>query len=299
MAEDGTVTVYSRTAITEREMNSFSSNAGGRQMPRGGAIFEVSSIRQAKIAEEAGACAITVSEPSRPGILRMIDPFLLKLIKQAVNIPIISRARVGHFVEAQILEAVGVDYIDESELLAVADDQNYINKLNFTCPFVCGSRSLGEALRRIREGAAMIRTQGELIGSGNIAETVRNVRSVMGQIRTVSNMDEDEVFAFSKKIEAPYDLVAQVKQMRRLPVVHFAAGGIVTPADAALMMQLGCDGVFVGSEVFDCSDPYKRVRGIIQAVGHYNDPNVLVESCYGLAEAMEGLNSSDDRIEHF
>lgn len=268
-------------------------------MPRGGAMFEVSSIRQAKIAEEAGACAITVSEPSRPGILRMIDPFLLKLIKQAVNIPIISRARVGHFVEAQILEAVGVDYIDESELLAVADDQNYINKLNFTCPFVCGSRSLGEALRRIREGAAMIRTQGELIGSGNIAETVRNVRSVMGQIRTVSNMDEDEVFAFSKKIEAPYDLVAQVKQMRRLPVVHFAAGGIVTPADAALMMQLGCDGVFVGSEVFDCSDPYKRVRGIIQAVGHYNDPNVLVESCYGLAEAMEGLNSSDDRIEHF
>ncbi|XP_028771762.1 pyridoxal 5'-phosphate synthase-like subunit PDX1.2 [Neltuma alba] len=299
MAEDGTVTVYNSTVITDPNTNPFSFKAGVAQMLRGGAIFEVSSIRQAKIAEEAGACAVTVSELSRPGISRMIDPSLLKEIKRAVSVPIIARARVGHFVEAQILEAVGVDYVDESELLALADDQNYINKNNFRCPFVCGSRSLGEALRRIREGAAMLRTQGELSGSGNIAETVRNVRSVMGQIRTLTNMDEDEVFAFSKKIEAPYDLVVQIKQMGRLPVVHFAAGGIVTPADAALMMQLGCDGVFVGSEIFDCSDPYKRLRGIIQAVRHYNDPNVLVESSCGLAEAMACLNISDARIEQF
>ncbi|KAK4269400.1 hypothetical protein QN277_022560 [Acacia crassicarpa] len=292
MAEDGTVTVYNSTVITDPNTNPFSFKAGVAQMLRGGAIFEVSSIPQAKIAEEAGACAIVVSEPSCSGISRMIDPSLVKEIKRAVSIPIIARARVGHFVEAQILQAVGVDYIDESELLALADDQNYINKHNFRIPFVCGSGNLGEALRRIREGAAMIRTQGELSGSGNIAETLRNVRSVMGQIRTLSNMDEDEVFAFSKKIEAPYDLVAQIKPMGRLPVVNFAAGGIVTPADAALMMQLGCDGVFVGSEIFDCSDPYKRARGIIQAVRNYSDPNVL-------AEAMVGLNINDDWIDQF
>lgn len=299
MAEDGTVTVYKSTVITDPQKNPFSFKVGVAQMLRGGAILEVSSMQQAKIAEEAGACAITVSEPIRRGISRMIDPSLIKEIKRVVSVPVIARARVGHFVEAQILEVVGVEYIDESEELAIADDQNHINKQNFRCPFVCGSRSFGEALRRIREGAAMIRTQGELVGSGNIAETVKNVRSVMGQIRMLNNMDEDEVFAFAKKIEAPYDLVAQTKQMGRLPVVHFAAGGIVTPADAALMMQLGCDGVFVGSEIFNCSDPYKRVRGIIQAVRNYNDPNVLVESSYGLAEAMEGLNIIDDRIEHF
>ncbi|KAI4329254.1 hypothetical protein L6164_021541 [Bauhinia variegata] len=268
-------------------------------MLRGGALIEISNAEQAKIAEEAGACTITISEPSGRGISRMTDPSLIKEIKRAVSIPIMARARVGHFVEAQILEAIGVDYIDESEVLAIADDQNYINKHNFRCPFVSGSRSLGEALRRIREGAAMIRTQGEILCSGNIAETVKNVRSVMGEIRILNNMDDDEVFAFSKKIAAPYDLVAQTKQMGRLPVVHFAAGGIVTPADAALMMQLGCDGVFVGSEVFDCPDPYKRVRGIIQAVRHYNDPNVLVETSCGLAEAMAGLNLSEDRIERF
>ncbi|KAF7800792.1 pyridoxal 5'-phosphate synthase-like subunit PDX1.2 [Senna tora] len=294
-----TVTVYNSTVITDPKKNPFSFKVGVAQMLRGGAIVQVSSIEQAKIAEEAGACALTIREPIRRGISRMMDPSLIKEIKRVVSVPVIARARVGHFVEAQILEAVGVDYIDESEELAIADDQNYINKQNFRSPFVCGSRSLGEALRRIREGAAVIRTQGELLGSGSIVETVRNVRSTMGQIRTLHNMDDDEVFAFSKKIEAPYDLVAQTKQMGRLPVVHFASGGIVTPADAALMMQLGCDGVFVGSEIFDCSDPYKRVRGIIQAVRHYNDPNVLVESSYGLAEAMAGLNISDDRIERF
>ncbi|KAK6268033.1 hypothetical protein QUC31_012193 [Theobroma cacao] len=230
----------------------------------------------------------------------MPDPSLIKQIKRTVSVPVMARSRIGHFVEAQILERVGVDYIDESEVLAIADEDNFINKHNFICPFVCGCKNLGEALRRVREGAAMIRTQGDLLGTGNIAETVKNVRSVMGEIRVLNNMDEDEVFAFSKKIAAPYDLVAQTKQMGRLPVVHFAAGGILTPADAALMMQLGCDGVFVGSEVFDnCSDPYKRVRGIVEAVRHYNDPHVLVENSCGLEEEMAGLNVTEERMEQF
>ncbi|OMO66739.1 Vitamin B6 biosynthesis protein [Corchorus olitorius] len=300
MAEDGVVTLYNNTAITDAKKNPFSIKAGMAQMLRGGAIVEVSNLRQAKIAEEAGACCLVLTEPNREGISRMPDPSLIKEIKRAVSVPVMARSRVGHFVEAQILERVGVDYIDESEVLAVADEDNFINKHNFGSPFVCGCRNLGEALRRVREGAAMIRTQGDLLGTGNIAETVKNVRSVMGEIRILNNMDEDEVFAFSKKIAAPYDLVAQTKQMGRLPVVHFAAGGIVTPADAALMMQLGCDGVFVGSEVFDnCSDPYKRVRGIVEAVRHYNDPHVLVENSCGLEEGMAGLNVSEERIEQF
>ncbi|XP_057454276.1 pyridoxal 5'-phosphate synthase-like subunit PDX1.2 [Lotus japonicus] len=292
MAEEdgGAVTLYNTTVITDPKQNPYSFKLGAVQTLRGGAILQVSTPHQAKIAEQAGACAITVSDPLRPAISRMTDPSLIKDIKRTVSIPILSRARVGHFVEAQILESTGVDYIDESEILSPADDHNHINKHNFRCPFVCGARTLGEALRRIREGAAMVRIQGDLSGSGNIAETVKNVRSVMGELRALSNMDEDEVFAFAKKIEAPYDLVAQTKQMGRLPVVHFAAGGIVTPADAALMMQLGCHGVFVGSEVFNCEDPFKRVRGIIQAVRNYNDPHVLVES-------MANLNLGDDMIE--
>ena len=299
MAEDGAVTVYNSTVITDPSNNPFSFKFGVAQMLRGGVVVEVSSAEQAKIAERAGACALTISEPIRRGISRMTDPYLIKEIKRVVSMPVMARARVGHFVEAQILEAVGVDYIDESEVLAVADDQNYINKQNFRCSFVCGSRSLGDALRRVREGATMIRTQGELLNSGDVAETVKNVRSVMGEIRILNNMDEDEVFAFSKKIAAPYDLVVQTKQMGRLPVMNFAAGGIVTPADAALMMQLGCDGVFIGSEVFNCSNPYKRVRGIIEAARHYNDPGVLADTSCGLAEAMAGLNVNNDRIERF
>lgn len=299
MADDGAVTVYNNAAITDAKKNPFSLKVGLAQMLRGGAVIEVSSPDQAKIAEEAGACSIVVSERSRGGILRMPDPALIKGIKQCVSIPVVGRARVGHFVEAQILERIGVDYIDESEVLAIADEDHFINKHNFRSPFISGCTNLGEALRRVREGAAIIRTQGDLPGSGNVAETVKNVRSVMGEIRVLNNMDEDEVFAFAKKIAAPYDLVAQTKQMGRLPVVHFAAGGIVTPADAALMMQLGCDGVFVGSEVFECSDPFKRVQGIVQAVRHYNDPQVLVESCCGLDDAMAGLNISEPRIERF
>ncbi|XP_015938405.1 pyridoxal 5'-phosphate synthase-like subunit PDX1.2 [Arachis duranensis] len=300
MAEDGTVTLYNTTVITDPKHNPYSFKVGVAQTLRGGAILHVSTVEQAKIAERAGACAVVVSEsPSRGagGILRMTDPSLVKDIKRAVSIPVLARARVCHFVEAQILEALGVDYVDESEALAVADEQNHINKHNFRCPFICGARNLGEALRRVREGAAMVRTQGDLTGSGNVAEVVKNVRSVMGDIRILTNMDDDEVFAFSKKIEAPYDLVAQTKQMGRLPVVHFAAGGIVTPADAALMMQLGCDGVFVGSEIFQFEDPYKRVRGIVQAVRHYNDLHVLVETSCGLTRAMADLNLNGDRIE--
>ncbi|GMN37235.1 hypothetical protein TIFTF001_006657 [Ficus carica] len=303
MAEDGAVMVYNSSAITDAKKNPFSIKVGMAQMLRGGAILEVTAVEQAKLAEDAGACAIVVSEPESRrrggGISRMPDPSLIKEIKGSISIPVITRSRVGHFVEAQILEAINVDYIDESEALALADEENFINKHNFRAPFVCGCRNLGEALRRVREGAAMVRTQGELSGSGNVAGTVRSVRSVMGEIRVLNNMDEDEVFSFSKKISAPYDLVAQTKQMGRLPVVQFAAGGIVTPADAALMMQLGCDGVFVDSEIFNSPDPYKRVRGIVQAVRHYNDPHVLVETSCGLADAMAGLSLSEDRIEQF
>lgn len=251
-AEDGAVTIYSGSAITDAKKNPYSLKVGLGQMLRGGAIFEVTTADQAKLAEDAGACSVIVSDPPRAqGISRMSDPALVKDIKRAVSIPVMARSRVGHFVEAQVLEAIGVDYIDESEYLAITDEDHFINKHNFQTPFVCGAQTLGDALRRVREGAAIVRTQGDLSGSGNVAMAVKNVRSVMGQIRLLNNMDDDEVFAFSKEIQAPYDLVAQTKQMGRLPVVQFASGGIVTPADAALMMQLGCDGVFVGSDVLD------------------------------------------------
>ncbi|XP_060205653.1 pyridoxal 5'-phosphate synthase-like subunit PDX1.2 [Lycium barbarum] len=300
MEEDGAVTLYSGSAtIADTKKNPFSIKVGIAQMLRGGAIADVTTVNQAKIAESAGACCIVVSDPKGPGISRMPDPTLIKEIKQGVSIPVMAKTRVGHFVEAQILEAIGVDYIDENEVLALADEDNFVNKHNFRAPFVCGCRDLGEALRRVREGAAMIRTQGDLSGTGDIVETVRNVRKVMGGIRILSNMDDDEVFTFSKKIGAPYDIVAQTKQMGRLPVVHFASGGIVTPADAALMMQLGCDGVFIGSDIFNCSDPYKKVRAIVQAVRNYNDPHILAAASSGLEEAMGGLNLNENRVEQF
>ncbi|XP_004506848.1 pyridoxal 5'-phosphate synthase-like subunit PDX1.2 [Cicer arietinum] len=295
MAQDTAVTVYNTTVITDPLQNQYSF----KLTLRGGAIFQVTNLHQAKLAEQAGACAVIVSDQinSNSVISRMTDPSLIKQIKRVVSIPVISRARIGHFVEAQILEATGVDYIDESESLSIADDQNHINKQNFRIPFISGARNLGEALRRIREGAAMIRIQGELSNSGNVSETVKNVRCLMKELRVLSNMDDDEVFAFAKKIEAPYDLVAQTKQMGRLPVVHFAAGGIVTPADAALMMQLGCHGVFVGPEVFGYGNGFKRVRGIVQAVRNYNDPHVLVETMMGLNLGGDG-DDDDDRIEN-
>lgn len=306
MADDGgAVVLYDGNIVTtdnskkNPSQNSFSIKVGLAQMLRGGVIFEVSDPQQAKIAESAGACCISVAVDAGNlrGIGRMADPSLIKEIKRAVSsIPIIAKARVGHFVEAQILESIGADYVDESELLSVADEENFINKHNFRVPFVCGARDLGEALRRIREGAAMIRTQGDLSGSGNIGQTVGNVRKIMGHIRILNNMDDDEVFTFAKKIGAPYDLVAQTKQMGRLPVVHFASGGIHTPADVALMMQLGCDGVFIGPEVFDGPDPYKRVRAIVEAVRNYNDPVVLAEASSALSDAMAGLNINDNRV---
>lgn len=300
-AQDGAVTIYNSGAVADAKMkNPYTLKVGLAQMLRGGAIVEVTSADQAKLAEDAGACSVIVSDPPHArGILRMSDPALVKDIKRSVSIPVMARSRVGHFVEAQILEAIGVDYVDESEYLAVADEDHHINKHNFRCPFVCGAQSLGDALRRIREGAAVIRTQGDLSGSGNVAQTVRNVRSIMGQIRMLNNMDDDEVFKFSKSIAAPYDLVAQTKQMGRLPVVQFASGGIVTPADVGLMMQLGCDGVFIGSDVFGSPDPYKRVRGIVEAVRNYNDPHVLVETSSGLADLMAGMSLGEDRIEPF
>lgn len=300
MADDGAVTLYSGAAITDAKKNPFSIKVGLAHKLRGGAVVEVTSPEQARVAESAGSCCVVVSDPARPGISRMPQPELVKEIKRSVSIPVMAPARRGHFVEAQILEAIGVDYVDENETLAAADVENFINKHNFVVPFVCGCRDLGEALSRVREGAAMIRTQGDLSRSGDIVETVRNVRKVMGNIRVLTNLDEDEVFAFSKRIAAPYDVVAQTKQMGRLPVVHFAAGGIVTAADVALMMQLGCDGVFIGNEVYDNDvDPYKRVSAIVEAVRNYNDPAVLAEASTGLDEAMSGLNLGDNRVEQF
>lgn len=297
MADDCAVTVYGNNAISDlnnnkKNKNGFSVKVGLAQMLRGGAIVQVTNVDQAKVAESAGACCLLLDSGSGSGsgsgfgIQRMLDPSVIKQIQRSVGIPVMAKTRVGHFVEAQILEAVGVDYIDENELIGVADDANFINKHNFQIPFVCGCRDLGEGLRRVREGAAMIRTQGDRSGSGSIVETVRNVREVMAKIRVLTNMDEDEVFTFAKELGAPYDILAQTKQMGRLPVVHFASGGIVTPADAALMMQLGCDGVFVGSEVFDCLDPYKNVRAIVQAVRNYNDARILAKVSSGLNDEV-------------
>ncbi|KAG7643529.1 Pyridoxal 5'-phosphate synthase subunit PdxS/SNZ [Arabidopsis suecica] len=265
--------------------------------------MDVVNAEQARIAEEAGACAVMALERvpadirAQGGVARMSDPEMIKEIKNAVTIPVMAKARIGHFVEAQILEAIGVDYVDESEVLTLADEDNHINKHNFKIPFVCGCRNLGEALRRIREGAAMIRTKGEA-GTGNVVEAVRHVRSVNGAIRLLRSMDDDEVFTYAKKIAAPYDLVVQTKELGRLPVVQFAAGGVATPADAALMMQLGCDGVFVGSGVFKSGDPVKRAKAIVQAVTNYRDAAVLAEVSCGLGEAMVGLNL-DDKVERF
>jgi len=296
--------VYGEGAMTETKQKSpFSVKVGLAQMLRGGVIMDVVNAEQARIAEEAGACAVMALERvpadirAQGGVARMSDPEMIKEIKNAVTIPVMAKARIGHFVEAQILEAIGVDYVDESEVLTLADEDNHINKHNFKIPFVCGCRNLGEALRRIREGAAMIRTKGEA-GTGNVVEAVRHVRSVNGAIRLLRSMDDDEVFTYAKKIAAPYDLVVQTKELGRLPVVQFAAGGVATPADAALMMQLGCDGVFVGSGVFKSGDPVKRAKAIVQAVTNYRDAAVLAEVSCGLGEAMVGLNL-DDKVERF
>ena len=285
----------------------FAVKAGLAQMLKGGVIMDVVTPEQARIAEEAGACAVMALERVPAdirrdgGVARMSDPSMIEGIIEAVTIPVMAKARIGHFVEAQILQALGVDYIDESEVLTPADEAHHINKHKFAVPFVCGCRNLGEALRRIAEGAAMIRTKGEA-GTGNVVEAVRHARAVNGAIRQLTTMDEDELFAYAKEIRAPYPLVKETAELGSLPVVNFAAGGVATPADAALMMQLGVDGVFVGSGIFKSGDPVARGKAIVQAVTHYNDPEVLAEVSKNLGEPMVGINldtlSDAERMAH-
>jgi pyridoxal 5'-phosphate synthase pdxS subunit len=266
-------------------------------MLKGGVIMDVVTPEQARIAEEAGAVAVMALERvpadirAQGGVARMSDPALIVQIMQAVTIPVMAKARIGHFVEAQVLEALGIDYIDESEVLTPADEEHHINKHKFKVPFVCGCRNLGEALRRVAEGAAMLRTKGEA-GTGDVVEAVRHARTVYTEIRRLKTMDEDELFTYAKNIQAPYELVRQVAEAGRLPVVNFAAGGIATPADAALMMQLGVDGVFVGSGIFKSGDPARRARAIVEATTHYNEPEIIAEVSKGLGEPMVGISVS-------
>ncbi|NLF76398.1 MAG: pyridoxal 5'-phosphate synthase lyase subunit PdxS [Chloroflexi bacterium] len=268
---------------------------GLAQMLKGGVIMDVVTPEHAKIAEDAGAVAVMALErvPAdirvQGGVARMSDPGLVESIMNAVSIPVMAKCRIGHFVEAQVLEAIGIDYIDESEVLTPADEQYHINKHDFKVPFVCGCRNLGEALRRIGEGAAMIRTKGEA-GTGDVVEAVRHARTVLGEIRRLQAMREDEMMTYAKDIGAPYDLVKETAELGRLPVVNFAAGGIATPADAALMMQLGVDGVFVGSGIFKSGDPARRAKAIVEATTHYTDPKIIAEVSRGLGEAMVGIN---------
>ncbi|MCX7779916.1 MAG: pyridoxal 5'-phosphate synthase lyase subunit PdxS [Negativicutes bacterium] len=279
------------------EQGTFRVKAGLAEMLKGGVIMDVTTPEQAKIAEAAGACAVMALERvpadirAAGGVARMADPTVIQRIMDAVTIPVMAKARIGHFVEAQILESLGVDYIDESEVLTPADDKFHIDKNKFQVPFVCGAKNLGEALRRIAEGAAMIRTKGEP-GTGNVVEAVKHIRMVNSEIRLLQNLPDDEVAAFAKNIAAPLELVKETKKLGRLPVVNFAAGGIATPADAALMMQLGCDGIFVGSGIFKSGDPAKRAKAIVAATTYYNDPKVLAEVSKDLGEPMVGIEIS-------
>ena len=281
----------------EQQTGTFAVKKGLAQMLKGGVIMDVVTAEHAKIAEDAGASAVMALERvpadirANGGVARMSDPDLILKIMDSVTIPVMAKCRIGHFVEAQILEAIGVDYIDESEVLTPADESNHILKNNFTVPFVCGCRNLGEALRRIGEGAAMIRTKGEA-GTGDVVEAVRHARTVLGDIRRLTAMLDDELMRYSKEIGAPYELVKETKELGRLPVVNFAAGGVATPADAALMMQLGVDGVFVGSGIFKSGDPARRAAAIVKAVTHYQDANILAEVSKDLGEPMVGRNIS-------
>lgn len=269
-------------------------NKGLAQMFKGGVIMDVVNAEQARIAQEAGACAVMALERvpadirAVGGVARMSDPGMIREIMAAVSIPVMAKCRIGHFVEARILEAVGVDYVDESEVLTPADEEFHIDKATFKVPFVCGCRNLGEALRRIAEGAAMIRTKGEA-GTGDVVEAVRHARTVQSGIRHVCAMPSEELVSYAKEIGAPVELLRQVRELGRLPVVNFAAGGVATPADAALMMHLGMDGVFVGSGIFKSGDPAKRAKAIVQAVTHFNDPVILAEISTDLGPAMSGI----------
>lgn len=276
-------------------------NKGLAQMLKGGVIMDVTTPEQAKIAEEAGACAVMALERipadirAAGGVSRMSDPKMIKGIQEAVSIPVMAKCRIGHFVEAQLLEAIEIDYIDESEVLSPADDIYHINKRDFKVPFVCGARDLGEALRRINEGASMIRTKGEP-GTGDVVQAVRHMRKMNAEIRKVVSMREDELFEEAKQLQVPYELVKYVHDNRKLPVVNFAAGGVATPADAALMMQLGAEGVFVGSGIFKSGNPAKRASAIVQAVTNYTDAKLIAKLSEDLGEAMVGINPSEIAI---
>jgi len=279
------------------EKGTYKLKKGLAEMLKGGVIMDVVSAEQAKIAEEAGAVAVMALERvpadirAAGGVARMADPKIIKEIMKVVSIPVMAKARIGHFVEAQLLEALGVDYIDESEVLTPADENYHIDKLNFKVPFVCGARNLGEALRRIGEGAAMIRTKGEP-GTGNIVEAVRHMRQVMGEIRRLKNIAKEELMSKAKELGAPFELLQEVAQEGKLPVVNFAAGGIATPADAALMMQLGADGVFVGSGIFKSDNPKVRAKAIVEATTHYDNPKIIAQVSEGLGEVMKGIEIS-------
>ncbi|MBT3315512.1 MAG: pyridoxal 5'-phosphate synthase lyase subunit PdxS [Anaerolineae bacterium] len=281
----------------EENTGSFAVKKGLAQMLKGGVIMDVVTPEQAKIAEDAGACAVMALERvpadirADGGVARMSDPDMIAGIIDAVSIPVMAKARIGHFVEAQILESLGVDYIDESEVLTPADNDYHIWKHDFKVPFVCGCRNLGEAMRRIGEGAAMMRTKGEA-GTGDVVEAVYHARTVLGDIRRLQNMPIEEVMTFAKEIGAPFDVLMETRELGRLPVVNFAAGGIATPADAALMMQLGVDGLFVGSGIFKSGDPAKRAAAIVKACTHYNDASILADISQNLGEAMVGINVS-------
>ena len=276
-------------------------NKGLAQMLKGGVIMDVTTPEQAKIAEEAGACAVMALERipadirAAGGVSSMSDSKMIKGIQDAVSIPVMAKCRIGHFVEAQILEAIEIDYIDESEVLSPADDIYHINKRDFRVPFVCGARDLGEALRRINEGASMIRTKGEP-GTGDVIQAVRHMRKMNAEINRIVSMRKDELYEEAKLLQVPYDLILYVHENGKLPVVNFAAGGVATPADAALMMQLGAEGVFVGSGIFKSGDPKKRARAIVEAVTHYNDPKIIAELSEDLGEAMVGINPEEIKI---
>lgn len=276
-------------------------NKGLAQMLKGGVIMDVTTPEQARIAEAAGACAVMALERipadirAAGGVSRMSDPKMIQGIQEAVSIPVMAKCRIGHFVEAQILEAIEIDYIDESEVLSPADDVYHIDKKQFRVPFVCGARDLGEALRRIQEGASMIRTKGEP-GTGDVVQAVRHMRKMNAQIREITSLREDELFEKAKELQVPYELVLSVYKEGRLPVVNFAAGGVATPADAALMMQLGAEGVFVGSSIFKSGNPEKRASAIVQAVTNYTDASLIADLSKDLGEAMVGINESEIKL---
>ncbi len=290
-----------------RDEGGWEVKSGHAEMLKGGVIMDVVTARQAEIAQAAGAVAVMALErvPAdirvQGGVARMSDPDVITAIQKAVTIPVMAKCRIGHFVEAQVLEALEIDFVDESEVLTPADEKHHVNKHSFKVPFVCGAVNLGEALRRIAEGAAMIRTKGEA-GTGNVVEAVRHARQVLGDIRRIQSMREEELMSEAKAMGAPYDLIRFVHQNGKLPVVNFAAGGIATPADAALMMQLGMDGVFVGSGIFKSGNPEKRARAIVEAVSRFDQPGIIAEVSRGLGEAMVGINistlSEEDRLAH-